>query len=215
MDLFRYQFFNTCLVFHFLQIMAPKKRRKLGFPAKPGIVRQYLTENFSPVPDGELKNGHILFLFMENERVSTRTIEAATKIIGVPGTILPYQVKTLVDRTLEKFKNLARECEMEKLDEICHETFSLFNPSSSDSPCASAGMSAGPIIPQPETHTEPEEPQPSSSTGPITPRKRMLKRRLEFVSKTRIDMKKKHVKNLKFMRGKLLKRNKVNTLIKS
>ena len=94
--------------------MPPKKKRKMALPAKRGRAHQNLVDNFSPVPDGELNKGHVLFLYVENERSACMTIEAVTTKLGVPCTNLKNQFRLLVDKTLGKYKHLANTSEMTK-----------------------------------------------------------------------------------------------------
>lgn len=52
-----------------------KKGRKTVVPSTPGKAYQYLIDNFSPVPDGgPLKNGHVMFLYADNQYSITKTI---------------------------------------------------------------------------------------------------------------------------------------------
>jgi len=64
----------------------------MALPAKRGPAHQHLVDNFSPVPDGELKIGHVLLLYVENERSASRTTEAVTAKLGVPCTNLKNQL---------------------------------------------------------------------------------------------------------------------------
>lgn len=57
-----------------------KKGRKTVVPSTPGKAYQYLIDNFSPVPDGgPLKNGHVMFLYADNQYSITKTIATERK----------------------------------------------------------------------------------------------------------------------------------------
>ena len=48
--------------------MPPRKKKRFDPAVKQGIGRQFILENVSnlPVDDGELLNGHVLFIHLEH-----------------------------------------------------------------------------------------------------------------------------------------------------
>ena len=54
--------------------MKKKHKKHVVSSSKPGVARQYLIDNFSLVPEGHLKKGHILFPYLENEKSAANTI---------------------------------------------------------------------------------------------------------------------------------------------
>ena len=134
--------------------MPPKKKWKGVQPSmrKPGRAHQYLTANFSTVPSGdEVKNGHVLFLYLENDRTLSSTIRAVKDILGVQCEIAPGLLRGLVNKSLDKYQNLGRVNDMDRFSAICQETFSLYTRSI-DEPEELASASTHP--------DEPEEPEP-------------------------------------------------------
>ena len=98
--------------------MPPKKKRKCTLPIKTGFLKLYLDENFSTFPvDGEVLNGHVLSLFVQKERSFPNTISSLLEKTSVP--VPRHFLKTLVDRSILKFRNLSRETDKIKLDDIC------------------------------------------------------------------------------------------------
>ena len=61
-----------------------KHRRKPPCPSKPGIAHQHLLDNFDPIPDNhhELKNGHVLLLFVQNDKSPANTICALIPLLS-------------------------------------------------------------------------------------------------------------------------------------
>ncbi|XP_041362917.1 L-threonine dehydratase catabolic TdcB-like isoform X1 [Gigantopelta aegis] len=131
--------------------MGPKKKRRTLPPVKPGIARRHVTKNFSALPgDGICRNGHVLFMYIENERSAAKTIRAVVDRFGFRPTHM--QIDTLVTRSIEKFKCLSREVEKQRFDDICREVFRRYvDPPST--------------VPESESTFPPE---PSSTTAPST-----------------------------------------------
>ena len=92
-------------------------------PPKPGAARQYLMDTYTPVPDRDLKIGHIYLLFMENEKSIAKTIHAVTK--KFPCIIHPNDMRILTN-TLKSYKNLSREQEIVDFIRVCSEPFTKF-----------------------------------------------------------------------------------------
>ena len=100
--------------------MGPKKKRRTVPPAEPGIARQHITKNFSALPsDGICWNGHVLFMYIENEHSAAKTIRAVDDRFGFRPAY--SQIETLVAKSIEKFKRLSREGEKQRLDGICED----------------------------------------------------------------------------------------------
>ena len=80
-----------------------KRQKTKNLPAKLGRVRHHLTDNFADLPTvGDvLLNGHVLFIYTENERVISRTITAHLSPHGVS----MYDMKKL-GKTLDKYRHL-------------------------------------------------------------------------------------------------------------
>ena len=192
--------------------MPPKKKWK-GVPQsmkKPGRAHQYLSATFSTVPSGDdVKNGHDLFLNLENNKTLSSTIQAVKDMLGVKCEIAPGLLKCLVNRSLGKYQNLGRDNDMARFSTICQENFSLYTRS----------------IDEPEepasTHPDEQEPECSQTTftppvlrsaTQITPRKVKLKKRLDFVTKSKLQMQQKYHENIKGLKAKLKKPDRVKHL---
>ena len=94
------------------------RNRKVVLSVKPGTTRQYLTENVIPVPSCKLKNGHVLFLFMEktNAYLPEQLKQLRKKRVC---RVQCHQLKTLVDRVLSKLRK-KRVCRVQ-----CHQLKTL------------------------------------------------------------------------------------------
>ena len=112
--------------------MPPKKKRKSS-NAQPGIARCQLEFNYSNLPSSssELKNGHMLYLYLFNEKSckeAERQINSRYSLCDEPG-YLPSAVLssawTLVRKTLDKFKKLTDPKELTMFTKICEESFKL------------------------------------------------------------------------------------------
>ena len=112
----------------------PNKQRRVSNPdAKPGIIKQFLQENFSTLPaGGKFLNGHILYLYaISCEFSRTRTEQGL--VSRFPGTsqqgsgIFPdlhVKMKKLVSQTLISiFLNHSNSTEFQRFESICHEKF--------------------------------------------------------------------------------------------
>ena len=51
-----------------------KYKKHIVSSSKPGVAHQYLIDNFSLVPEGHVKKGHIIFLYLENDKSAANTI---------------------------------------------------------------------------------------------------------------------------------------------
>ena len=152
----------------FLGNMPPKKRKR-GLPAKPGKIRQYLMDNFGIFPSSrnEIRVGHILCLFVEKERSLVGTIRAMQERCESM-KLTARQLKSLVQKSLDKYKNVSREAEMDKFDELCREMFSASQLPPPDPPNSTAestfGESPMTLVPRPSTSTTPmDQPTPSGT----------------------------------------------------
>ena len=109
--------------------MPPPKKRKRLFPtppAKTGVAAKYLSDNFNDIPDSitDMKNGHILYLYLSNCRNVKQT---CSKLKELPDTSnvpdFTYSVQRLVWNSLEKFHRLTVKKEMDNFKDICTEAF--------------------------------------------------------------------------------------------
>ena len=192
--------------------MPPKKKRRIQpQPQKPGKARQYIAEAFSVLPEcaAQLRNGHVLFAYLENQRSPIETVHALAGSFN----ILSSQVQNLVTRSLKKYDNVSREADFQKLKDICEETFVVTEQCS-----ATKEPPATPPAKQEVTSASVKSecaPKSSSSTPVLrhttsmTPRKQKLVRRLQFAYKSKSEMKKSHAKSLKVARERL---NKLGTV---
>ena len=205
----------------FSATMPPKKKRRV-LPSKPGRTRQYLTDNFGTVPDSDVRIGHVLFLYIKNDHSFVGTIQAIQHYVA-SSNFTPRQLKSLVDRTINKYKNLSREADMKQFDQICREPFEVSSceprsPDSSEPQPSTSGESSTPAEPEPKTvpSQDTDSKNLSLRSEAWTPRKKNLKRRLDFVSKSASDMKKRHAENIRDLRAKLhaSKVKKLNQVIK-
>ncbi|KAK6174995.1 hypothetical protein SNE40_013538 [Patella caerulea] len=193
-----------------------KKRHSAPAPMKKGIARQHLIDIYSSIDNQNLKIGHILHLFLENNKSVAATIQAVSPLLPF-GTLTPNKLKPLINK-LECFKHLGRENEKDEFVEFCARPFMM--SSMCDLPASPTPMDVSPT-PQPEldegnsfegsasticamevlqtNHPSTQDPLPGPSNvnlfrlfrNEVTPRKVKLKRRLQFVSTLRSAEKKK------------------------
>ena len=198
----------------------PKRKRQVNPDAQPGIARRHL-ETFSILPDSvtDLQNGHVLCVYINSAKSRTETERviashfSLSHVEGYSSTLVNSNLKTLVAKSLLKFKRLSNPKELEKFNEICNEPFEL-PPSGignvtddGDGMAAEDGSRQSPGDEQspglhtpakssagPELHTL-DEPRPSTSgvsirnsTQFLTPRKAKMKKRLNFLSASKADL---------------------------
>ncbi len=97
------------------------KRRQPPAPKKPGIASHHVHDTYSKIPEDNLKKGHVLFLYLQNGKVVSRTIQALSE--QVPGTLTSANhMKPLIKR-FDSFRNLSRECEKKRFVNFCEESF--------------------------------------------------------------------------------------------
>ena len=110
--------------------MPPKKKSKTQSDTQPGVTRCHLSTYFANLPESAslLKNGHILHVYMsaESSRAQTeRVLQSQFPTKHLPGSVLNSRIKSLVSRTLLKFKKLSNPKEFELFSGICNEAFNL------------------------------------------------------------------------------------------
>ncbi|XP_032880799.1 uncharacterized protein LOC116975604 [Amblyraja radiata] len=109
-----------------------KKNSRIVNPnAPPGIARTHLEMNFPVMPESksDLKNGHILYMYTSFGKSLAETQKWLSSHYSLPGAegcsigAVMLKVKSLITRTLLKFKKLSSPKELEAFTEICNETF--------------------------------------------------------------------------------------------
>ena len=102
-------------------IMPPKKKKRY---VKDGLCRQHLSDNFSVLPSvgEELLNGHVLYIYIEKERVISSTIKAFGHLSSQD--IALYQV-VKVCKALDKFRHMSDDNEFKNFAALCREKFPL------------------------------------------------------------------------------------------
>ena len=129
--------------------MPPGRKRKRPLPAKMGKKRQYLTDNFSDLPQdsNDLKNGHLLFLYITNDKSNVKTerlIEHAYQCLPIR-----VQLQSLINHE-KKFSDSTSESVMARYRACCCEQFELKWQEEQD-----------PTLPVPQT--------PDDTSGPSGP----------------------------------------------
>ncbi|XP_029106165.1 uncharacterized protein LOC114910197 [Scleropages formosus] len=143
--------------------MPLKKRARVVNPqAEPGVVRKYLIENFSTLPStsGDLKNGHVLQLYVCAARSSGTETERQLKArFSSEGSSfcnsLAADIKRIVRNSLEKFQRLTNPQEFAKFTAICEEQFQLLQQAVDPEVTAPVAQ-----LPAPE---DPDDVSPSTS----------------------------------------------------
>lgn len=97
-------------------------KRKPPPQKKPGIAIQHLHDTYSTIPDEKLKNGHVLFLYVQNSKSVTGTIGALVE--HVPGTLTSANLMKPLVKKFESFNHVSRENEKAKFVKFCEEYFS-------------------------------------------------------------------------------------------
>ena len=143
-------------------------------PAKPGAARQYLMNTYSPISDRDLKMGHVFLILMEQDKSVARTVRAVNEVF--PCIIRPNDMKSVLN-TLNSFKHLGREKEMQDFVQCCSEPFTLYTPNSDTEYCKSAEASNSIrmdldsdqlllSVTSPKSSVKHIEPMPSASNDP-------------------------------------------------
>ena len=201
-----------------------KRKRKSVFPTKIGAARQHLLKDYSPIPDRELKMGHV-FLFTATREIHCGDYSCCQQ----PSYLLCTPTKVL--NQLNGFKHLGRESEMEDFVQCCSEPFTMFVstsvvasspvmepvPSTSDEPVHSAPFDPVSSTSNDEHISTPAQamndehistpaqamnvPKSVSLSRGLTPRKLKLKRRLEFTSTLRSEERKRYIGRVKQLKA--------------
>ena len=142
--------------------MPPEKKSRTVPPAKPGIARQYLMDNFSASHDGICRNGHVLFSYVENERSTTKTIQAISDKFGF--TPAHTQIQSLVNRSIDRYKNLSRDDDRQRFEDVCEKVFySHKEPPGAPAPYPEITPTAASVCPE-SLPIAPSSPEPVPST---------------------------------------------------
>ena len=186
------------------------------FPTKIGAARQHLLKDYSPIPDRELKMGHVFLLLMQHEKSIAGTIHAVNNLLTC--CVHPNDMKKVLNQ-LNGFKHLGRESEMEDFVQCCSEPFTMFVstsvvasspamepvPSTSDEPVHSAPFDPVPSTSNDEHISTPEQamnvPKSVRLSRGLTPRKLKLKKRLEFTSTLRSEERKRYIGRVKQLKA--------------
>jgi hypothetical protein len=127
--------FNALILFYRCQnesIMPALKKRRLNFrspPSKVGVGSQYLTEHFADVPGSlsDVKNGHILYLFISNNRNVNQTERKLRTICNSGEGVSHYSIQRVIKNNLEKFQQLTDKKLMEKFMKGCADNFTVLS----------------------------------------------------------------------------------------
>ena len=152
--------------------MTPKRKR-FDAATKQGTGRQYLMDNLSDASGDNLLNGHVMFIYYENENSLAKTERVVTSLKPLL-TSLRYTVRKLVTNTLRKFNQLTDAKQFERFQVMCNQPFGVIQPgpsslavqSSPGSPSSRAGTSSQLATPSSETATPSSRPGTSLATGP-------------------------------------------------
>ena len=152
--------------------MPPKKKRKLPPPLKPGIATQHIFDNYEDHGSGTIKNGHVLWHFLKSEKSVVKTVNSLKSSYDL--NVLPSTVVSLADRSINYYRCLKDETQMEKFRNFCDVIF-LRQPS----PQAENAVSPGPssasdpklftpatLVPQPVTPSNSESLDAPSTSVP-------------------------------------------------
>ena len=101
--------------------MPPKKKRKLPPPLKPGIAAQHIFDNYEDHGTGTIKNGHVLWHFLKSEKSVVKTVNSLKSTCDLD--VSPSMVVSLADRSINYYKRLTDETEMEKFKDLCDAMF--------------------------------------------------------------------------------------------
>ncbi|XP_055521676.1 uncharacterized protein LOC129715829 [Leucoraja erinacea] len=195
--------------------MPRKKNYRIVNPnAPPGIARTHLEMNFPVMPESksDLKNGHILYMYTSFGKSLAETQKWLTSHYSLPdaegysiGAVM-LKVKSLITRTLLKFKKLSSPKELGAFTEICNETFKF--------PEGSQRISLHDI--PPPVAQDPESLTPAEIQVPIfpdtrctrellslTPREQKMKKRLNFLSTSIVALTLKYRTKISELRAQL------------
>ncbi|KAK2170435.1 hypothetical protein LSH36_3g30044 [Paralvinella palmiformis] len=174
---------------------------------KVGLARQYLIKNFATLPsDGaEVLNGHVLFLYTTHDRVLSCTLTALKDVVPGDVSLYSYQIKKLC-KLLKKFRHLTDESEHTNFAVLCHEVLVIAGPVPSTITESATPLTCDPA-PSSDGHVK-----LSLRKGFSSPRRDRIRKRLEFVSKGKFEMKRKYVAQMKDLNAQHHKTVKVKYL---
>ena len=130
-------------------------------------------DNFSDASGDKLLNGHVMFIYYENESSLAKTERVVTSLKPLL-TSLRYTVRKLVTNTLRKFNQLTDAKQFERFQVMCNQPFGVIQPGPSSlavqispgSPSSRAGTSSQLATPSSETATPSSRPGTPLATGP-------------------------------------------------
>ena len=133
-------FFLSYAHSHIAHTIMKKKRRIPPLPAKPGIAHQHLLDHFAPIPENhDLKIGHVLRLFLKNNKSVAKTIRDVVPLLPASCIITPNDMAPIM-RKFTSFKNLGREKQKDNFVTFCSTPFTSF----SELPLDSVELAASP-----------------------------------------------------------------------
>ena len=104
----------------------PKKKTKTDPNAKPGVVRQYLIDNY-PITEECLsdvcKAGHVFHIYLSNDKSCTKTVAVILELFNI--TVPLSKVQTL-SRNLSSIKDIKIESKLKMFADLCSEV--IFSP---------------------------------------------------------------------------------------
>ena len=107
--------------------MPPKKKPTTLPKPQHEVAKRHLNTHFSTLPEklSLLKNGHVLYVYMcsDGSRSQTERILKPQFSADHFPTVVNSRIKSLVSRTLYRFKRLSIPKQFQSFDGICRETF--------------------------------------------------------------------------------------------
>uniref|UniRef100_A0A8C9VMU1 Uncharacterized protein n=1 Tax=Scleropages formosus TaxID=113540 RepID=A0A8C9VMU1_SCLFO len=207
--------------------MAPKKKQRVVFPqSQLGTGRQHLNEKYLTLPSRsyELKKDIFCsFTFLKLQVVQQKQRQLKTNFLSEGFSFkrsLIADVNKLVTGTLKKFRQLTDPGQYAKFSAICEEPFYLFQSMDPESPVpqdpvpstshqeltvAQADSATMTSSPQSSLHSQPGTSASARShrSDPLTLQKVQMKRRLDFLSATKRELKKRQQEQVRKLKGKL------------
>ena len=98
-------------------------------PPAVGAGEKHVTKCYRHFPEknlSQLKVGHILYMYFQNERSVAKTIHAFAQRFN-PLRCTPHHIRRVTVDVLKRFKHLSRQKEMASFAKICKESFTSYS----------------------------------------------------------------------------------------
>lgn len=183
----------------------PKKKRVAPNPVKPGILKQFLDANYFDIPStaDELQNGHVLYLYLKNERSVSKSVEHLTEKFGCR---VNFNAVKKIEKQFMKFKKPSDPVEFGRFQSLCRTTTTISDTVSVPSVSNSAVVADFSSVLASDTSCHGDD-RTISSVRPHVNEKcencDTIKQRLNLTLQRHVEVRRRHLELCRNLRNKL------------